>query len=183
MVVIVAIAVVVTVAWFAWLDRPRHDSVAEYQRAIETLREIAERPGQIPGERVADAPEFVTTGFGAMVSTRRAIAAVAVLAAVAVAAFAAVDRPGSPPHGLAPARNELAGAGAADAASTHRHYRAGDHGDELVGRPARGRERGWKCDGHGRLPRHAHDSRDRCVLGTSERRVRPGPLSRDAAAG
>ena len=108
MVVIVAIAVVVTVTRFAWLDRPRHDSVAEYQRAIETFREIAERPGQIPGERVADAPEFVTTGFGAMVSTRRAIAAVAVLAAVAVATFAAVDRPGSPPHGLAPARNELA---------------------------------------------------------------------------
>lgn len=108
MVVIVAIAVVVTVALFAWLDRPRHDSVAEYHRAIETLREIAERPGSIPGERVADAPEFVTTGFGAMVSTRRAIAAVAVLAAVAVAAFAAVDRPRSSPHGLAPARTELA---------------------------------------------------------------------------
>jgi hypothetical protein len=107
-VVIVAIAVVVTVALFAWLDRPRHDSVAEYHRAIETLREIAERPGQIPGERVADAPAFVTTGFGAMVSTRRAIAGVAVLAAVGVAAFAAVDRPGPSPHGLSPARTELA---------------------------------------------------------------------------
>jgi Domain of unknown function (DUF4115) len=110
-VVIVAIAVVVTVALFAWLDRPRHDSVAEYHRAIETLRDIAERPGQIPGERVADAPAFVTTGFGAMVSTRRAIAGVAVLAAVAVAAFAAVDRPGSSPHGLSPARTELAARG------------------------------------------------------------------------
>jgi hypothetical protein len=107
-VVIVAIAVVVTVALFAWLDRPRHDSVAEYHRAIETLREIAERPGQIPGERVADAPAFVATGFGAMVSTRRAIAGIAVLAAVGVAAFAAVDRPGASPHGLSPARTELA---------------------------------------------------------------------------
>jgi Domain of unknown function (DUF4115) len=107
-VVIVAIAVVVTVALFAWLDRPRHDSVAEYHRAIETLREIAERPGQIPGERVADAPAFVATGFGAMVSTRRAIAGIAVLAAVGVAAFAAVDRPGASPHGLSPARTEVA---------------------------------------------------------------------------
>jgi hypothetical protein len=123
LVVIVAVAVVATVVLFAWFDRPRHDSVAEYHRAIETLREIAERPGPNPGERAADASAFAATGLGAtglgatglgatglgaMVSTRRAIAAVAVLAAVTIAAFAAVDRAGSAPHGLPPARTERA---------------------------------------------------------------------------
>jgi len=42
-VVIVAVVVLASVGFAALLGRPRHDSIAEHRRAIETLRDIAER--------------------------------------------------------------------------------------------------------------------------------------------
>jgi hypothetical protein len=49
---VVILAAVVLVA--AWLARPRHDSVVEHQRALQTLREIAERPREAPERSAPD---------------------------------------------------------------------------------------------------------------------------------
>jgi len=47
-VVIVAVVVLASVGFAALLGRPRHDSIAEHRRAIETLRDIAERAHEAP---------------------------------------------------------------------------------------------------------------------------------------
>ncbi len=51
MVVIVAVALLASVGIAALFGRPRRDSIVEHQRAIETLREIAERTRETPNER------------------------------------------------------------------------------------------------------------------------------------
>jgi hypothetical protein len=53
-VVIVAVVVLASVGFAALLGRPRHDSIAEHQRAIETLRDIAERVREAPERVVHD---------------------------------------------------------------------------------------------------------------------------------
>ena len=43
MILIVAVALLGELAWLAsTFDRPRHDSVREYKRAVESLRQIVE---------------------------------------------------------------------------------------------------------------------------------------------
>ncbi len=48
MVVIVAVALLAAAGFAALFGRPRRDSIVEHQRAIETLREIAERTRETP---------------------------------------------------------------------------------------------------------------------------------------
>jgi hypothetical protein len=47
-VLIVAVALLASVSFAALIGRPRHDSIAEHQRAVETLRDIAERAREHP---------------------------------------------------------------------------------------------------------------------------------------
>jgi hypothetical protein len=56
-VVIVAVMVLASVGFAALLGRPRHDSIAEHQRAIDTLRDIAEHAHDGTQRMVHDEPD------------------------------------------------------------------------------------------------------------------------------
>jgi len=53
------IALLVALGVTLWFSRPRHDSILDHRRAIETLREIAEHPHAVPEPGSVD-PHYPT---------------------------------------------------------------------------------------------------------------------------
>jgi hypothetical protein len=53
------IAILVALCVTIWFGRPRRDSILDHRRAIETLREIAERPRVVP-EAASGVPHYPT---------------------------------------------------------------------------------------------------------------------------
>jgi hypothetical protein len=56
-VIVAVVALLVAVGITVWFSRPRHDSLFEHRRAIETLREIAEHPYETTESGIGDLPE------------------------------------------------------------------------------------------------------------------------------